>query len=71
MQEALWNEFGRWKNLDAFEAIGDILEDMAESIGVEASRESDDLIKFNIPYRPESMPDIAMTNPLMRALLGR
>jgi len=71
MQEALWNEFGRWKNLDAFEAIGDILEDMAESIGVEASRESDDLIKFNIPYRSESMPDIAMTNPLMRALLGR
>ena len=58
VHEALWSKFGKWNNLDAFEAIGDILEDMAESIGVEASRVSDDLIKFNIPYRLESMPDM-------------
>lgn len=50
---------------------GDILEDMAESIGVEAKRESDELINFNIPYRQESMPNSAMTNPLIRALLSR
>lgn len=56
VHELLWNEFRSWKELDAFEAIGDILEDMAESIGVEASRVSDDLIHFNIPYRRESMP---------------
>ncbi len=56
VHKALWSKFGKWEVLDAFEAIGDILEDMAESIGVEASRESDDLINFNIPYRRESMP---------------
>lgn len=67
---ALWSQFGEWKSLDAFEAIGDVLEDMAESIGVKASRASEDLINFNIPYRRESMPDSAMTNPLMRALLN-
>lgn len=71
VHETLLSEFGKWKDLDAFEAIGDVLEDMAESIGLEASRESDDLINFNIPYRRESMPDDAMTNPLMRALLDR
>lgn len=55
VHELLWSEFRSWKELDTFEAIGDILEDMAESIGVKASRESDDLIHFNIPYRRESM----------------
>jgi len=71
VHEELWSDFGKWKDMDTFETIGDVLEDMAESIGVEASRESDELINFNIPYRQESMPDSAMTNPLMRALLGR
>jgi len=71
VHEALWNEFGKWEGLDAFEAIGDILEDMAESVGVEASRESDNLLSFNIPYRRESMPDSAIMNPLMRAFLDR
>lgn len=56
VHESLWNEFRSWKELGAFEAIGDILEDMAESIGIEASRQSDDLIHFNIPYRRETMP---------------
>lgn len=54
--ELLWNEFGEWNDTDSFEAIGDILEDMAASIGVEATRETDDLVRFNIPYRKESMP---------------
>lgn len=68
VNEALWSEFGRWKNLDAFDEIGDILEDMAKSIGIVALRESDELINFNIPYRLESMPDSISGNPLMRAL---
>jgi len=71
VQQALWSEFGKWEDLGAFEAIGDILENMAENIGVEASRESDDLINFNIPYRRESMPDSPLSNPLMRALLEK
>lgn len=69
--EVLWSEFGKWEDMDTFETIGDVLEDMAESIGVEAKRESDELINFNIPYRQESMPDSAMTNPRIRALLSR
>jgi hypothetical protein len=71
VNEALWNEYGQWEDLDTFEAIGDVLEDMAKSVGIVALRESDDLINFHIPYRPESMPDSAFTNPLMRALLGK
>lgn len=67
--EALWSEFGKWEGFDTFEAIGDILEDAAKSIGVEASRQSGDLINFDIPYRRESMPDGAMSNPMVRALL--
>ncbi|NSY39307.1 hypothetical protein [Leisingera sp. ANG59] len=71
VHEALWNEFGNWEGLGSFEAIGDILEDMAKSIGVEASRVSNELVKFNIPYRRESMPDSVTTNPLIRALLEK
>ena len=69
--EVLWSEFGKWKDMDTFGTIADVLEDMAESIGVKATRVSEKLINFNIPYRQESMPDSAMTNPLMRALLSR
>lgn len=68
--QVLWSEFGKWEVLDGFEALGDILEDMAESIGIEASRQSDDSINFNIPHRIESMPDSAVSNPLIRAMLG-
>lgn len=69
--EALWSEFGKWHELDKFEQIGNILEDIAESIGVEALRESDDSIRFNIPYRQESMPDTAMDNLIVRAMLEK
>ncbi|MDV4168240.1 hypothetical protein [Rhodovulum sp. FJ3] len=71
VHEALWGDFGKWEGLDVFEALGDILEDMAESIGVEASRVSDELINFNIPYRSETMPDGAMMNRLLRGMLDR
>lgn len=69
--KTLWSEFGEWNELDAFEAIGDILEDMAESIGVGANRVSDELINFNIPYRPESMPDSTVSDLPTRSLLDK
>lgn len=53
----LWKQFGKWKNQTDFEALGDVLEEMAESIGIEASRQSEEHVYFNIPYREESMPD--------------
>ncbi|TDE32991.1 hypothetical protein [Antarcticimicrobium sediminis] len=71
VHEALWSDFGKWDGLNVFEALGDILEDMAESIGVEASRVSDDSINFNIPYRRETMPDGAMMNPPLPGMLDR
>jgi len=56
VNEALWSEFGSWANMDSFEAIGNTLEEMAESIGIKAIRISEKLIKFDIPYRTETMP---------------
>lgn len=55
--EKLWTEFGEWQSQQLFEDLGDIVEDMAESIGVQASRISNDIVYFSIPHRPESMPD--------------
>jgi hypothetical protein len=57
VHEALWSEFGKWTTMDPFEKIGDVLEQMAESIGIEASPMPSGLVSFNIPYRQESMPD--------------
>lgn len=71
VHEALWSEFGKWEDMNAFEAIGDVLEDMAKSIGICAHRMSDELINFDIPYRRENMPDSALTNPFMRAFLNK
>ncbi|WP_243360742.1 hypothetical protein [Fundidesulfovibrio terrae] len=56
-QQILWDQFGKWDGQDKFELLGDILEDMAESIGIEAERLSNERIYFKIPYRKESMPD--------------
>ncbi|WP_423212128.1 hypothetical protein [Paracoccus yeei] len=64
----LWGDFGKWERLDAFEAVGDILQDMADSVGVEATRQPDDLIYFDIPFRRESMPDSDLSDPVIRAL---
>lgn len=58
VHEALWNDFGKWSDMGVFEKIGDLLEEMARSVGVSASRQSDGSVYFDIPYRPESMPDI-------------
>ena len=68
VNEALWSEYRRWKNLDTFEAIGDVLEDMSASIGMVASRTPDEQTHFNFPYRLESMPDSFRTNAMMRLL---
>lgn len=52
----LWDQFGMWTDQDKFEALGDILEDMAESVGIEASRISKQDTHFNISYRSENTP---------------
>ncbi len=55
-QQVLWNQYGKWTDQDDFEALGDILEEMAEDIGIKAERISKEDINFNIPFRAESMP---------------
>jgi hypothetical protein len=45
----LWNKFGKWENQADFEALGDILSEMVKSVGILASRGSEELIHFNIP----------------------
>lgn len=69
-QAKLWDEFGKWEDQKGFEALGAILEKLAESIGIEASRQSDGQIHFNIPYRKESMPGGVLPNPFLRLMLG-
>lgn len=70
VQAKLWDQFGKWEGQDNFEALGDILEKMAESIGIEASRQSNEQIHFKIPFRKESMPGGVLPNPLLRSILG-
>jgi hypothetical protein len=55
-QSQLWDQFGKWEVRDCFESVGDILEDMAESVGIQAKRISNQETWFEIPYRKESMP---------------
>lgn len=55
-QQALWDQYGIWTDQDDFEALGDILEEMAKDIGIKAERISNEYINFNIPLRAESMP---------------
>lgn len=52
----MWVHFGEWQDQDSFERVGDILEQMAESIGIKAIRISNGGTWFDIPYRDESMP---------------
>lgn len=52
----LHDSYGKWEDQAGFEEIGNILEEMAESVGVFATRNSDQDIYFDIPYSPETMP---------------
>lgn len=48
--------YGKWSDQSGFEAIGDIFEEMAEDIGIFATRQTDGEIYFDIPFTPETMP---------------
>lgn len=51
----LFSQYGEWPDQKAFEQLGDVLEEMAEDIGVFAERQDADAVYFDIPYRAESM----------------
>ena len=48
--QTLWDQYGRWTNQNNFEVLGDILEAMAEDIGIKAERISKERTHFHMSF---------------------
>jgi hypothetical protein len=59
LQQALrviFDGFGAWTDETLFEAIGDIVDDLATEGGVVVTKTTPGFVKIDVPFRPETMP---------------
>ncbi|MER9414055.1 hypothetical protein [Mesorhizobium sp. M0589] len=52
---AIWSEYGQWTDRAAFEAVGDILEEVLAEIGLTFHRNGERL-DFRLPFTADTMP---------------
>jgi hypothetical protein len=52
----IYETFGAWPDELKFEAIGDMVDELASLGGVHVTKSGEGLVNINVPYRPETMP---------------